>query len=184
MGLIEIIISIICRSNNKNKPIIKALTVLNNLGIDARIWHIFERSNFEVNTIINEIVRIAIVHTKINEGILLDVLKTTFRKIEFSVVVNGTDEFLGERNVVNISLDAAYTIEFYTIKPISCIPLKLSAILSQGIFKNGYNTFVILFVKAIAKIKDDDHVVRLVNMDTYLNPISKFFALQMIPNTI
>ena len=101
MGFLEIVILLIGSYNSKNRPIIKTLSVLDNLGIDARIWHVFEQSNFNVKAIIDEIVRIALVHTKTRREILLDILNSVFMNIKINVVVNGTDELFGVRNVTN-----------------------------------------------------------------------------------
>ena len=165
IGLLKQVSSIISQNFTKNTPVIKALLVLDKLGIDARIWYVFEQSNFDARAIITEIIRIARIHTKIDENILLNVLTAIFAEIEFSVSVYGSDMSSGVRDVINLSSYGSYAIEFYALEPISCSPLKLSAIISRGNFKNQYNVSMILYVKAIAFLRNNTQLIRLIRID-------------------
>jgi hypothetical protein len=170
--------------DNNIKSVTKALSTLNNLGIDGRLWHVFERASFDVNTLIKEIVRLSKIHTNIEETVLLHNLMSVFKNIRCRVVIKGVNESPSIKNIINSGLAAPYIIEFHTTRPMNITPLKLSAILSQGVFKNDFNLYITLFVKAITLNINDNQIMQLIPTSTFLDNPQEFLILKTGVNEI
>ncbi len=179
MGLAGILLAINNSIGLESNGMTKYLSTLDNLGIDTRLWYIFEQSNFKVEALIFEMGRIGKIYFDFNEQYFLSALTVIFSKIKVAVVVNGNNEKTGSRYVKNQIENSSFDIVFHSIKLKNINVLKLSAICAQGNFYHGYKTCISLFVKAVVDLKKNPRIVRLVKTDKFLHPSCELIALKM-----